>query len=138
MSTCTTCHTEHELDAPCPSEIATQSQTIDATEKNWATLGHASAFLGAFILIAVSGPFVVWLLKEKYGAFALRHTMEALNFNISMTLYLAISFALTPVLIGFVMLPIVGLMWVIFPIMAAVKASNGEEYRYPVTLRLVS
>lgn len=138
MTTCTTCNTDHDADAACSGELVAHSNEIDATERNWATLGHASAFLGAFILIAVSGPFVVWLLKDKYGAFAYRHTLEALNFNISMSLYLAISFILTPVLIGVALLVIVGLMWVIFPIIAAVKASDGKEYRYPLTLRLVS
>jgi uncharacterized protein len=42
------------------------------------------------------------------------------------------------VLIGFVLLPLVGLFWLIFTIIGSVKASNGEDYRYPLTIRMVS
>ena len=32
---------------------------------------------------------------------------------------------------------IIGIAWLVFTIIAAVKASNGERYRYPLTLRLI-
>ena len=44
---------------------------------------------------------------------------------------------LTLVLIGFLLLPLVGLAWLIFTIIGAMKANNGEAYRYPFALRLI-
>ena len=40
--------------------------------------------------------------------------------------------------VGFVLLPLVGLAWLVFTIIGAVKASSGQDYRYPFALRLVS
>ncbi len=42
------------------------------------------------------------------------------------------------VAIGLVLLPIVGLVWFVLVIVGAVKASNGEYYRYPLTIRFIS
>ncbi|MGO4782038.1 DUF4870 domain-containing protein, partial [Lysobacter sp. 2RAB21] len=62
---------------------------------------------------------------------------EALNFNITALIAGIVSFLLTFVLIGLVLLPLVGLAWLVLTIMAALAANKGEEYRYPWTLRLV-
>ncbi|MDQ2709556.1 MAG: DUF4870 domain-containing protein [Actinomycetota bacterium] len=36
------------------------------------------------------------------------------------------------------MLFAVGIAWLVFTIIAGVKTSNGEPYRYPLTIRLVT
>ncbi len=41
-------------------------------------------------------------------------------------------------LVGLILLPIVGIFWLVFTIIGSVKASNGEDYRYPLTIRMVS
>jgi uncharacterized Tic20 family protein len=48
-----------------------------------------------------------------------------------------VSAILALVLIGFVLLFVIAVLAFILPIVAAVKTSNGEAYRYPITLRLV-
>ena len=60
-----------------------------------------------------------------------------MNFNITIAIAAIICGLLTLVLIGFLLLPLVGLAWMIFTIIGAMKANNGEAYRYPFALRLI-
>ncbi len=62
---------------------------------------------------------------------------EALNFQITVTIAMVISIILMVVIIGGILAPIVGIINLVFCIIAAVKANNGEAYRYPFTLRLI-
>ncbi len=54
-----------------------------------------------------------------------------------MLLYVIVGFVLVFMLVGFLLLPLIGLMWLVFTIIAAIRASNGEPYRYPLTIRFV-
>jgi uncharacterized Tic20 family protein len=91
-------------------------------------------FLG---IPAVVGPLVFWLMKrnDPYIEF---HAKEALNFNISFFLYAIVSGFLILLLVGLLLLPMVLVTWFVLVIVAAVKTSAGEYYRYPMTMRLVS
>jgi len=91
-------------------------------------------FLGVPALL---GPLVMWLLRrdDPYAAY---HAKEALNFNISFMIYGMVSAFLIIFLIGLLLLPAVLITWFVLVIVAATKASAGEHYRYPLTLRLVS
>ncbi|MGH8081238.1 MAG: DUF4870 domain-containing protein, partial [Lysobacter sp.] len=79
----------------------------------------------------------VWLVKKDTMPFVADQGKEALNFNITAAIAGIVSFLLTFVLIGLVLLPLVGLAWLVLTIMASIAANKGEEYRYPWTLRLV-
>lgn len=122
---------------------------IPSESRNWAMGAHLSAFVGAWVALAFVGPLVIWLIRRDQGdAFAEHHAKEALNFNLSMLVYLVggaiIGGILTVVTlgIGLIVLAPVALAlvvgWVVLTILAAVKASNGEGYRYPLTIRFVS
>jgi uncharacterized Tic20 family protein len=41
------------------------------------------------------------------------------------------------VVIGFFLIIVLGIIHLIFVILAAVKASSGEAYRYPMTIRFL-
>ena len=62
---------------------------------------------------------------------------EALNFNISFLLYGIISALLIVLAIGILLLVTVGIAWLVLVIVAGVRASSGEAYVYPFTLRLI-
>lgn len=106
---------------------------------------HLSAFLGLMggILIFL-GPLVVWLLKRDGDPFVREHAVEALNFNLTMfgAGILAVLVAMATLGIGLLVVLPLGLVlfvvWVVFTLVAAVRASNGDRYRYPVSIRLVS
>ncbi len=83
-------------------------------------------------------PLVLWLLRRDRSAFVDDHGREALNFQISITLYAIVATALMWVLIGFLLIVVVVGVQLVFMVLASVAASHGERYRYPLTLRLVS
>lgn len=107
-------------------------------ERMWAVIVHLSALIGFMIPLGnVLGPLVVWLVKKEASPFVDRHGKEALNFSITVTIYAAISYLLIIVFIGALLLIALFLFWMVFLIMAAVKANEGNEFRYPLTLRFV-
>ena len=107
-------------------------------ERTWGGAAHWSALIGAFVAMAFLGPLLVLLLKGNTSAYVRAQAVESLNFQITMLIALAVSFILVFLLVGFILLPIVGIWWLVFTIMGSVKSANGELYRYPATLRLVS
>ncbi len=102
-------------------------------DKIWAMLSHLSTLFGLGLLL----PLVVFLAMRKDSAYVGENAREALNFHISVFIYVLCCIPLALVLIGIPLLIIIGLGCLVLSIVAAVKASNGECYRYPLTLRLV-
>lgn len=107
-------------------------------ERTWGSAAHWSAFVGAFVALAFLGPLLVLLLKGNESAYVRRQAVESLNFQISMFIYAVVSGVLVLVLVGLLMLMVVGLVWVVFTLIGTIRSTNGEEYRYPLTLRLIS
>jgi uncharacterized Tic20 family protein len=103
-------------------------------DKLWIVLCHLSLLLGiGFIL-----PLVVYLVKRHDSPLVADHAREALNFHISVYLYAFVSVLLVMIFIGLLLLPILAIGSIVCSILAAVRASEGRFYRYPLTLRLVS
>lgn len=99
---------------------------------------HLLAFVGmVFPLGNILGPLVIWLVKKDDSAFVDDQGKEALNFNITISIAGFVAFLLTFVVIGAILLPIIGIFWLVMTIVAAVKANGGEYYRYPLTIRLI-
>nr|WP_253260939.1 DUF4870 domain-containing protein [Rhodanobacter glycinis] len=88
--------------------------------------------VGCFI-----GPLIIWLVKRESMPFVDDQAKEALNFNITVAIAALVCGLLMFVLIGFVLLPILGVLWLVCVILAAVKANEGERYRYPFALRFI-
>jgi len=104
----------------------------------WAMLAHLSALSGFVIPFGnIVGPLIIWLIKRDEMSFVSDQGREALNFNISMTIYMMVAGVLIFVLIGIPLMIVLGIAWLVLTILAAVKANEGVAYRYPLTLRLV-
>ena len=103
-----------------------------ADEKNLALLAHIGTFFGGFIV-----PLIVWLVKKDESAFVARHAKESLNFQISLIIYIVASAILMFVLIGFLLVSVLGLFSLIVRILAAVSASQGQDYNYPLCIRFI-
>lgn len=88
-------------------------------------------------LIGFLGPLVIWLIKKDESALVDKHGKESLNFQISIMIYFFIAFMLTFILIGFLLAPAVIIFNYVMVIVAAVKVNNGEDFRYPLCLRLI-
>ncbi len=119
-----------------PAVAPAHEMTRDS--QNWATGAHLSAFVQFIGVPSLIGPLLVWLMKRDDDPYVAAQAKEALNFNISFMIYsLAAGLAIF-VLIGVVLLPIVLIAWFVLVIVGAMAASRGEDYRYPLTMRLVN
>jgi len=103
-------------------------------------IAHLSALAGLVIGLNWLGPLIVYLVKKDEHPFIADQSREALNFNLSVFIYIIASAILIILVIGFLLLPAVAIAWLVLTIIAAVRANNGEAYRYPsfMTIRLVS
>jgi hypothetical protein len=109
-----------------------------AEERQWAMFAHLSALVGLLIPFgSILGPLIIWQIKKAEMPFVDDQGKEALNFQITVLLVVIVCFILMFILIGMLLLPIVGIAWLVLSIMGGIKANNGETYRYPFTLRLI-
>ena len=113
------------------------SRLTPADERTWAGAAHWSAIVASIVVLAFLGPLIVLLVKGNDSPFVRRQAVESLNFQLTILIAAVVSFALVFVVVGVILLPLVGLAWLVFTIIGAVKASSGEDYRYPVSLRMV-
>jgi len=110
-------------------------------------LGHLSALSGLIFPVIgnIAGPLIVWQIKKDTMPFAAQEAKEALNFNITWIVGLAllgvVAFVLSFFIIGFLLFPVValgGIAMIVFSIIAGLKANEGRPYRYPMTMRIVN
>ncbi len=125
-----------ETTYPTPPPAGTPALT---NVRTWNALCHASALLGVFLHFPghLLGPLVVWLVKRHDSPEIDAHGKEALNFQISMLLYNVIAAVFCLILIGFVFLLVLWVLNAVFVIIAAVEASDGKFFRYPLTIRFI-
>ena len=122
-----------------PEQGGTENpQEITRDEKTWAMLAHISAVAGfVFPFGNIIGPLLIWILKKEDLPFVDDQGKEALNFQISITIYVLISLVLVFVLIGIPILIIIGIFALIMIIIAAINSYDGKYYRYPLTIRVI-
>jgi uncharacterized Tic20 family protein len=114
----------------------TSTNAVTTDSRNWATISHLSAFSVFVGIPSVVGPLVMWLLRRD-DPYAEHHAKEALNFNISIIIYTVIAAISIIMLVGILALPAVLIGWFVLTIQAAMRASAGEYYEYPLTIRFV-
>jgi uncharacterized protein len=106
-------------------------------------LAHLGAIIASFMALALLGPLIIMLIQGNKSAFVRRHAVESLNFQITLLVALVVGFVLSILTLGIgllVFIPAVVIGYVVvlvLIIVASIKANNGEDYRYPLTLRLV-
>lgn len=108
-------------------------------EKTFSMLCHLAALSGIIIPFGhIIGPLVIWLIKKDQYPEVDRQGKAALNFQISVTIYMAIAGILVLLLIGFLLLAVLGVFAVVLTIIAAVKSSNAERFEYPFTISIIN
>lgn len=132
-------------------------------DRQWAAGAHVAALVLALLTSWTAGfagmlaAGAVWLLKRDDSPFAAAHAREAFNFNLRMFLYACAVCLVGVLLLGATVLTLglglvltlpagmlllvaagaIAVLWLVCGVIAAVRAWNGEEYRYPLTLRLL-
>jgi uncharacterized protein len=126
------------METTTPPPLPDSIQSV-ANARTWCAFCHASGLLGVFFLYPgqLLAPLIIWLLKRGESPEIDAHGREAVNFQISMLIYNVVAAVFCIILIGFVFLAILWVLNAVLVIIAAIKASDGTFYRYPMTIRFL-
>lgn len=117
---------------PPPAAAPGPAGSPSKDARNMAMLAH---LLGIFT--SIIGPLIIWLMKKEDDPYIEQQSREALNFQITMLIAWAIAAITSIICIGAILAIIIPIVVLVLGIMAAVAVSDGKDYRYPFTLRLV-
>ena len=119
---------------------------VSQDDKTWALAAHIGSLVTAWFAFGFIAPLLVMLVKND-SPFVRRHAVESLNFQISMLIYSivggVIAFLVVILTLGLgalIVIPLIAivlLVVLVLVIIATMKAANGEDYRYPLTMRLI-
>jgi len=128
---------------PDPSWSPAYDQTrahevVAADDRNWSVAAHLGSFVTAWFALGLVAPLVVLLVKGESSPFVRRHAVESLNFQINALVYSVVFGLLMFLLIGFVLLPLYAVFYLVCVVLATIRASQGEDFRYPFTVRVIS
>ena len=109
------------------------------SERTWGMLAHLAALAGLVLPLVgnVLGPLLVWATKKDESAWVGEQAREALNFNITVMLAGLACGLLALIFIGFLLGTALFIAWLVMTLIAAIRASEGVQYRYPISLRLI-
>ena len=88
--------------------------------------------IGGFLV-----PLLIWIVKRDEVLHLDSQAREILNFRISMFIYILLCIPLLLLGIGFIGLLIISILYLVFPIVNAIRANNGEETSYPLALKIL-
>lgn len=104
---------------------------------------HVGAIIAAFVAMAFLGPLIVMLTQGTKSAFVRRHAVESLNFQLTLLIAVVAGVVLSIVTLGVALLVVIpaviigGIVALVLTVIAAVRANSGEDYRYPINIRMV-
>lgn len=117
-------------------EIVTKSDSFD--EKQWGMFVHISQFANCIAPpLGIVAPIILWLMKKEESKFVDEQGKIVINWMISCFIYAIISAILMIIFIGMVGFFALGITGLIFPIIGAIKASEGKTWDYPLSIRFL-
>jgi uncharacterized Tic20 family protein len=113
-------------------------RVLSETERNWAMFCHLSAFAGfIFPFGGIIGPLICWLSRKDESTWINENGKASMNFQLSILLYIVLALPLVIILIGIPILIVIGTLKVICIIIASIRASKGEEFKYPLSIPFI-
>ncbi len=100
-------------------------------------LMHLSQLLNFIPSAGIIVPIVMWALNKDNSPAVDAHGKVIINWILSLLVYGVICFILTFVLIGALGFMVLAALGIIFPIIGAVKANNGELWPYPLSINFI-
>jgi len=108
---------------------------LGLSENSYIALMHISQFAGYIVVgLGFILPVILWAMNKDNNAKVNAVGKHIINFMISMLIYYAVSGVLCCLVVGIPMLIALGVMHFVFIIIAAIKANNGETWKYPLTI----
>lgn len=109
----------------------------ELSEKQWILISHVGTLIGYAVPFGhIIVPLVIYSMKKESPKVR-EHSRRSLNFQLSITLYVFIAFALMLVFIGFFLIAAVAILQLVCVIIATIKADKDEPYYYPLTIEFV-
>ena len=106
----------------------------DKDSRTWSMFLHLSLLANCVMPVAgIVAPIVIWQMKKDDMPAIDQHGKNAVNFIITAMIYSGICILLAFAIIGFFLLPVLGICSIVFPIIAGIKANNGIVWKYPLT-----
>ena len=106
--------------------------------RTFTILMHLSIFAGAIVPFGgIILPVVMWTTNKDKSVLIDQHGKNILNWMISSIIYVIGGAILVLIGIGVLILIAVAICTVVFAILGAVKASNGEIYKYPLAIEFI-
>lgn len=131
------------LNEPLPAGDSARDRHANAAEQDrecrqWALILHLSQFAGYLVPLAgLIVPIVIWQIKKDEFPEIDDHGKMVVNWIISEVIYLVIGVLLAFVVIGVPLLIALGVVSIVFPVIGALKANNGELWRYPMSFEFL-
>ncbi len=126
-----------KTDEQKPTPTLTQ-QAPTTQETTWAMVCHLCGFAGfIFPFGNLIAPLVVWAMKREKMPYVDEQGKEAVNFQLSITIYYIIALVLMLIVIGLFLLPVIAVFHIIAMVMASIETANGKPFRYPLTMRFI-
>ena len=117
---------------PAGPYSAPQPPLSPADEKTWAILVHVGGILFSWL-----APLVIYVVLKDRGPFVRAHSATALNFQLTLLIAYIVGAITTLFLVGFLIIFAAAILALVFGIMAAIAANNGQYYKYPLTIEFV-
>jgi uncharacterized Tic20 family protein len=113
-------------------------RVLSETERNWAMFCHLSAFAGFFFPFGgIIGPLICWLSRRSESTWINENGKASLNFHLSILLYIVLAFPLCFIIIGIPIVILLGTLKIVCIIIASMRASKGEEFKYPLAIPFI-
>lgn len=107
---------------------ATKKSSKKPQDKTMGILSHVLGLITGFI-----GPLIIFAISEN-DDWAKENAKKALNWQLSLMIYWVVTIVLIFLLIGILFIPVLVVLGIVFPIIAAIKANEGEIWDYPLTI----
>jgi hypothetical protein len=119
-------------------EIPDVASRSKSDETSWAMFCHLGGLFGiVFPFGNIIVPLGIWLVQRDKYPLVDDQGKEAVNFQISMSIYLIASAILVLFAVGLFLLIALLIFGLVVIVNAAIRARDGEKYRYPLTIRFI-
>jgi uncharacterized Tic20 family protein len=124
-----------------PRSRVRPERIVDAHAEEWertyAMCTHLSLLMAHFLMPVIPA-LVMWLIKRDRSPFVDDHGREAINFQLSLVIYMILGGILIPACgVGFAVMAGAYILGIVGMILASIAGHRGEYYRYPATIRFL-
>jgi uncharacterized Tic20 family protein len=115
--------------------VREEVKALSESERNWAMLCHLSAFAMFFFPFGgVIGPLICRLSRKDESAWVDVNGKASMNFQLSVLLYIVLTIPLLFIIVGIPIIMFLVTLRIVCIIIASVKSSKGEKFRYPLSI----